>query len=314
MDVEELLQVAVLAPSSHNTQPWIFRAGPRSVRLLADRKRALPANDPHDRELTISCGCALFNLRVAASRHDIGASISLFPEPEDPDVLAEIDFSPKAGGSGELGALASELKRRRTYRKRFADREVTAGVLRELSEAADAEGVQLHLIDDQNGRHAVADLVAQGDSVQWSDASWRRELAHWMHPRRQGDGLTVPRLLAPMARAVVRTFDMGNGVAAKDRQLAEASPVIMVMATAGDSPEDWLTAGQALERTLLTASRHHLQASYLNQPIQVASLRPKLQDLIPGNPFPQILLRFGYPTEEIEPAPRRDLEDVVERF
>ena len=37
---------------------------PETVELLADRTRALPVNDPQDRELTISCGCALFNLRV----------------------------------------------------------------------------------------------------------------------------------------------------------------------------------------------------------------------------------------------------------
>lgn len=313
MDIEALLHAALLAPSSHNTQPWVFQTRSRSVRLLADRSRALPVNDPHDRELTISCGCALFNLRVAASRHDIGASVSLFPEPEDPDVLAEISLGPKAGGSEGLGPLADELGRRRTYRKRFDPREVTAEIARELSEAAEAEGATLHLIEDKNRRDAVADLVAEGDSVQWSDASWRRELAWWMHSRRQGDGLTVPGLLAPMAQAVVRTFDLGNRVAAKDRQLAEASPVIMVMATAGDAPEDWLTAGQSLERTLLKASRHGLQASYLNQPIQVASLRPKLQDLIPGNPFPQIVLRLGYPTAEIGAAPRRELEEVIDR-
>lgn len=312
MDIEALLHAAILAPSSHNTQPWVFQTCPGAIRLLADRTRALPANDPQDRELTISCGCALFNLRVAAAAHGVGASITLLPEPQDPDLLAEIVLGSTAEEAEQVGQLAGELPRRRTYRKRFEDRRVTPEILQELSCAAASEGSALHLIDDQQGRDTVVGLVSEGDSVQWSDPSWRRELAQWMHPRRKGDGLAVPGLVAPIAQAVVRTFDMGNGVAARDRQLAEASPVIMVLATAGDTPADWLTAGQALERTLLTASRHGLQASYLNQPIQVASLRPKLQDLIAGKPLPQILLRVGYPADGIEAAPRRALDEVVE--
>ena len=104
---------------------------------------------------------------------------------------------------------------------------------------------------------------------------------------------------------------MGGGVGAKDLQLAEASPLLAVLSTERDHPRDWLLAGQALQRALLIGCKHGLQASYLNQPVQVWSLRPKLQDLV-GTGFPQILLRIGYPLEEISPAPRRALDDVIE--
>jgi hypothetical protein len=71
-----------------------------------------------------------------------------------------------------------------------------------------------------------------------------------------------------------------------------------------------LVAGQALQRVLLVAHTHGLQASYLNQPIQVASLRPKLQELPEQVAFPQILLRLGFPEDEVHAAPRRPLDDV----
>jgi hypothetical protein len=93
-----------------------------------------------------------------------------------------------------------------------------------------------------------------------------------MHPRRRGDGLTVPTLAAPAAQIVVRTFDMGGGVGAKDRQLAEAFPLLAVLGTNSDDTCARLQAGQALERVLLVACQSGLQASYLNQPIQVARL------------------------------------------
>jgi hypothetical protein len=115
----------------------------------------------------------------------------------------------------------------------------------------------------------------------------------------------------PAAQLVVRTFDMGGGVGAKDRELAQASPLLAVLGTNSDHTRARLQAGQALERVLLVACRHGLQASYLNQPVQVANLRRKLQDLVDGG-CPQILLRFGHPVDEIPPAPRREVDDVIE--
>ncbi len=185
-------------------------------------------------------------------------------------------------------------------------------VLGILEESAETEGAWFQVLESEHARHQVAELVAEGDAAQWSNPSWRRELAAWMHPRRKGDGLTVPGMVAPVAQLVVRTFDMGNGVGAKDRQLADESPVIAALGTAGDGVEDWLKAGQALERVLLRSLGQGLQASYLNQPIQVAVLRPKLQHLLGRSGFPQILLRLGYPATDLPAAPRRNLQEVVE--
>jgi len=145
----------------------------------------------------------------------------------------------------------------------------------------------------------------------WANPSWRRELAAWMHPRRCGDGLTLPVLAIPVAQIVVRTFDMGHGVAAKDRQLADESPVLAMLSTAGDIPRDWLAAGQALQRLLLVGVQLGLQASYLNQPVQVATLRPKLQQITGCPGYAQLLLRIGTPTQVKPAAPRRPLADVL---
>ncbi len=51
-----LIRQAVLAASSHDTQPWLFRISTWAIDLHADRTRASPVNDPEDRELAISCG------------------------------------------------------------------------------------------------------------------------------------------------------------------------------------------------------------------------------------------------------------------
>lgn len=310
--VASLLNYALLAPSSHNTQPWRFAVSGNAVALHADRTRALVVNDPDDRELTISCGCALLNLRVAAAAAGLGATCRLLPNPEDEDLLAAVELNPAVGEAPGEARLFDAIERRRTYRRRFESREVPPTVLHRLAEAAASEGAWLQLVDREEQRQAVAGLVAEGDAVQWSNPSWRRELAAWMQPRRRGDGLTVPGLVAPVARMVVRTFDMGNGVGAKDRELADGSPVLAVLGTDGDAESDWLTAGQALQRVLLDACGAGLQASYLNQPIQVPALRSRLQRLLGRAGFPQLVLRMGFPARQLPAAPRRGLAEVLD--
>jgi hypothetical protein len=306
-----LVRQAVLAPSSHNTQPWLFRVSESAIDLLADRTRALPVNDPVDRELTISCGCALMNLRASAASRGSRLQVQLCPDTEEPDWLASASIAAEMGAVSTEAVLSEFIEHRRTYRKRFSAREVEPAAVDRLVEAANEEGAWLRPLLSEPARQQAAMLVAEGDAAQWANPSWRRELAAWMHPRRRGDGLTVPALAAPLAQIVIRSFDMGGGVGAKDRELAEASPLLAVLGTSGDHPRDWLLAGQALERVLLLACQQGLQASYLNQPIQVASLRPKLQNLVGGG-FPQILLRLGFPLEGIPAAPRRPVEDVIE--
>jgi Putative TM nitroreductase len=306
----ELLQAAIRAPSSHNTQPWLFKLYDDAIDLYADRTRALPVNDPDDRELTISCGCALLNMRIAAAASGYVAHVTLLPDSSEPDLLARVSISPAALPIEE-GLLEPFIAQRQTYRARFNDRVVSGTTIEKLQHAASSEQCDLEIIMGEQQRRLVVQFISEGDAVQWANPSWRRELATWMHPHRRGDGIVIPTLTAPITQMIVRSFDMGNGVAAKDQELADGSPVLAVISTSGESIKDWLAAGQALQRVLLTAVQQGLQASYLNQIIQVPALRTKLQHLLHKPNFPQILIRLGFTQKTTNASPRRALMDVV---
>jgi nitroreductase len=306
----DMVHHAALAPSSHNTQPWLFHVHADAIDLLADRTRALPVNDPDDRELTISCGCALLNLRVAAAHAGFHTIVQSSPEPIDEDWLATVHL---ANGRASLhdARLFDAIAMRRTSRQRFVPRTIAPEYLQQFAEMAAEEGAWMHVLHPEPFRIAAADPVAEGDAMLWADPRWRRELAAWMHPRRHGDGLHVPALARPLAQVVVRTFDLGQGIAAKDRQLAEASPVLAVIGTLGYTVEGWLRAGQALERVLLPACLNGMQASYLNQPVQVPALRLKLQHLVGRPGFVQLLICLGYADGECPASARRPVEDLL---
>src|SRR5690606_15823293 len=100
-----LLRYAVVAPSGHNTQPWLFRLINDGVELFADRTRALPIVDPQDRELTISCGAALCQLRLAIRHFGFTDVVELLPDARQAHLLARVTFGAALSENAEEGRL-----------------------------------------------------------------------------------------------------------------------------------------------------------------------------------------------------------------
>ena len=75
-----LLNFAVLAPSSHNSQPWRFEVGDNFIIIKPELKRALPVSDNNHRQLFISLGCALENILVAADYYGYKARADCLPD------------------------------------------------------------------------------------------------------------------------------------------------------------------------------------------------------------------------------------------
>jgi len=311
-----LLNYAVLAPSSHNTQPWCFSVTDNSVEIYADRSRGLPVVDPDDRALTISCGAALFHLRLAMQYFGFGDMVEVLPA-SDVDLLARVHVSGQHMPTTDVQAMFRAILKRRTNRQAFEAREIPDSLLVDLQAAAKREGASLTIVRGDYRRTAIVDLIAAGDRMQLSNKSFRRELAAWVRPNHSdaadgipGYGFGFSDVVALTGPFVIRTFDLGNFQAARDRELAEGSPVIAAITTAGDLPGNWIAAGQALARVLLLARANRVWASFLNQPIEVETLRPQVREALDVDGYPQLILRMGY-APDVRPTPRRSVSDVL---
>jgi nitroreductase len=306
--MEELITAACRAPSSHNTQPWLFRGEGDVIDVYADRTRALPVNDPADRELTISCGAALFNLQVAADAAGLSPVVHAFPDAHDRDKVAVVRL--QRGTPSRYGELSEAIGLRKTHRGRFEPDQPAPDAVSMLDSAAAEQGVVLRWIQPGRERDAVAELVADGDRAQFADRAWRDELASWMRPRNRADGLVTSMLTGWAIRLVVSHFDVGSSTAHKDQDLMRDAPLAGVLATVGDEPSDWLTAGQALQHVLLLAAAHEMAAGYSNQPCQVPHLRQRLRDSLGLGAAPQAVFRLGVPAGKGPRTPRRALTEV----
>jgi nitroreductase len=311
------IRCAALAPSSHNSQPWLFQLGESQIDLWADRSRALPVVDPFDRELVIACGAALFHLRIALQRLGWRVQLDVLPDPHSPDRLARVVLEGREEPSSETRILYGSILRRHTNRNPFEPRSVHPGLVAELVRCATTEGAWLAPLEAQSKLEA-AHLIAEADRRQFRDPHFRRELAAWMssgHGHRRdglpGSVLGLGPIEAALAPMFLRTFRWKDDErASHDRELALGSPLLVALGTWHEEPAEWLAAGQALQHVLLAATAANLEASFLNQPVEVSNFRHRLRELAGFAGFVQIVLRMGH-GPPAAPTPRRRLDELL---
>ncbi|MFY1671536.1 Acg family FMN-binding oxidoreductase [Plantactinospora sp. WMMB334] len=301
--VAECLRTATAAPSIHNTQPWLFRVRGREIEVWADRRRQLSVLDPDGRQMFISLGAAIFNLRVAMLTHGRIPVLHLLPEPGSPELAARIQAGPTTAPSATAAVLAAAIPRRHTNRRPFQAAAVPWPVLDDLISAAAAEGSRL-TVADPIVRDAILSLTSVGDELLNRSPAYHAELAAWAGggPRRDG----IPAYAFPpqdtTGRLPLRRFGPSSGSDAFERP-----PTLVRLTTSGDMPYDWIRAGQAIQRVLLTATARRLDASPINQALEVAELRR----LVGGQGHAQMVLRIGY-GEPSRGTLRRALVDVLD--
>jgi nitroreductase len=298
-DMLDLIRYATLAASGHNTQPWRFRIGEGRIDILPDFSRRTPVVDPDDHHLFVSLGCAAETLALAAGAR--GRPGELRFEPAD-DGGVTFQFA----GRAEAGSVLFEaILKRQSTRADYDGRPVGAPDLKTLAAAAAVPGVDLVLITDRAQIDRVRDLVIAGNSAQMADPAFVQELKAWLRfsPRQAieaGDGLfsaasgnpTLPAWLGPSVFDWVFKADAENDKYA--RQLA-SSAGLAVFVSQKDDREHWVLAGRACQRFALQATALGLKHAFVNQPVEVARLRPELASLVglPGR-RPNLVMRFGF--------------------
>jgi hypothetical protein len=316
VEVRAAILAAGRAPSVHNTQPWRFTWDGTAFTLTADTGRGLTAVDPDGRELLLSCGAALYSLRLAVRKLGHDPAVSLFPA-DDPRVVARVEVEPltRPADAAERRMFAA-VNRRHTHRGAFEDRPLAPELAVELQRAAAEEGAQLHYVTDPGQRMRVLHLARAADRQLAVDPRVCEELAHWAPPpasrRRDGVPATAYTSEPPSSDRddlVIRDFDLDRGVG-RLQQTTHQPGVIAVLLTDRDVAAAWVAAGQALHRVLVTAADHWAFAALHSQVTEVPNLRLELQRELCTVGMPQLVMRLGY-AGKAPATPRRSVDEVL---
>ena len=299
---------ATLAPSVHNTQPWWFVLRGSSLEIHADWNRRLRVLDPRGRQLLISCGCALFNARVALTAAGYEPIVERFPDPAQLDLLARLTLGEPHVDKESIGQLDPVIDERHTNRRPFTNEPTPPDVVAALVRAAASEGAELFPITRLEHRLATGRLCRQADQLENADPAYRAELRAWTDgDSRRRDG--VPSVAVPNVNPLaqddlpVRDFDIyGAGGLGHDTR-SSTCQCLLLLGTRQESPAAWLQAGEALERVLLRLTQLGLTASLLTQVIEVPATNSLLRQELQLTMHPHVLLRVGHAAPT--PASRR---------
>ena len=308
--LEFLLQYAVLAPSTKNTQPWRFSIGENTIGVFADLTRWQPVADRGRRELYISLGCALENLLVAGEQFGFRPEVSYFSQSANEELAAIITFQPDGQPRPERAGLAlRNITARHTHRGLYRDEPVAKEVREHLLCRCILPGLRVDLIDDPASRFRVVDLNLHADEMEFADPEFRTELGHWV-----GQGVFgTPRLLARLSGLLLARLNLGRVIGNRNAALLSSAPLVGLISARSDDRASQVRTGQTLERLWLHATGIGMALQPMSQALEIPSLRAELARVIPDCGWvPEQVFRIGYAMyPEMRHTPRRSVDQVL---
>jgi nitroreductase len=313
-DHSVLVRYATLAASSHNTQPWKFRLERNRVTILPDLSRRCPAVDPDDHHLFASLGCATENLLQAARAAGLAGNCVF----DESALAVRIELEPAAPSRSPL---FEAIPVRQCCRAEYDGNPLSGAQRTALEEAGRGDGVALFLLTDEQQKAEVSAYVAAGNTTQFADRGWSSELKSWIRFNareavRSGDGLYGPVMGSPdvprwLGELFMRLAFSATRQNQKDARHIRSSAAVAVFVSDVDDRRHWVEAGRCYQRLALQAAALNLRTAFINQPVEVAALRPQFAAYLGiGHGRPDLIVRVGR-GPEMPRSLRRPLEDVL---
>jgi len=295
----ELVRYATLAPSSHNTQCWKFalEGSGRSITVLPDLARRCPAVDPDDHHLFVSLGCATENLIQAALAHGLKGEAQFDPASD----AVRVTLEPTQAQSTPL---YEAIPLRQCTRGDYDGKPLTGAELALLERAGSSDTVRLLLMTERPAMEQTLDYVIQGNTAQLADTAFVKELKAWIRFNgadavRTRDGLysassgnpNIPSWIGDLA---FRWLLTPKGENDKYAQQVRSSAGIAVFVGQTADKAHWVEVGRCYERFALQATALGIRNAFLNQPVEVAALRPPFASALGlTGQRPDLVVRFG---------------------
>jgi hypothetical protein len=257
----------------------------------------------------------LDHLRVAMAAAGWTANVDRFPDPNNREHLASLDFSPMSPVTDVHRRRADAILHRRTNRLPFAAPRNWESLEPVLRDAVDAGAVHLDVIADEL-RPELARASQLTESLRLYDSSYYAELDWWTGHFEKSDGIPRSSLLSAAENDRV---DVGRRfpVSAHNERRAgigRDQSTVLVLSTDEDIGNDALRCGEALSAVLLECTLARMATCTLTHLIELQSSRHLIGALTGRAAIPQLLIRVGEAPVLDEAPPmtaRRPLHDVL---
>jgi len=310
-----LIRYAILAPNSHNTQPWKFNISNNFIEVCPDCTRSLSYSDRTHRELYLSLGCCIGNLLIAADYFGFEAKIEYLPESTLANVAANIKLTYKHKYKNKL---LPYISKRITSRFAYSQKKmVSKKLIAQLSDIGEEDHIKIHIETNKEKISQIAQIVKSATYWAFKDSSFKEELSQWVRSNYTSrfDGMPlfafgVPGILSLFAKALIKNMP-ASIQAVKEEKLISGSTALIVVAAPNDTKEWWLKAGKTYEYLAISAVKEGLKTAPMGAIIEMDKANIELQKLLGISAKPLIFTRMGYLKKDAPPSPRRPVEELI---
>jgi nitroreductase len=312
--IEDAVLSACRAPSQHNSQPWQWVFSDGQLRLFLDPSRVMDT-DQSAREALIGCGAALDHLRVAMTAAGWRAHIDRFPNPDSPNHLASIEFTPIEYMTERDRRRASAIWERRTDRLPFSAPTDWKSFEPLMSSSVDGSAVHVEIIPEAL-RPQLLQASQMAESLRLNDSSYQDELHWWTAPFEAEEGIPHSSLVSAAESDRVGVGRVFPAISRPERrtEISEDHSMILVLSTDHENRADALASGEALSAILLECTMAGFATCPVTHLTEFQATRDIIRSLMHHDAVPQVLVRVGLvPVAEKapRPTPRRPLSEVL---
>ena len=322
-DEKEILFLASLAPSGHNTQPWFVKyVKPYHWIIGNDKSKWLPAVDPTQRETILSIGAFVQNLEYAANNLGYACQFEVLATTNQDENIVEV----KLIKSNTITKYdIQKIKQRRTVRSDylsnvFKKEDVSYLIYRETD--------FLHFIPNTAKEHQwLNEQTIEANRTQAYRDAAQKELADWIRfsskeAKKYRDGLTTAGMeIEGISGWVLRNFYgkssvMNNGFREKSIDTVKAqvsqSAGWLLITSKDNSVTALLETGKRMQKLFLKVRERSIAIHPMTQILEESTTAQKLNSSIGISDQFQFILRTGYVKNYPQPVSlRRSVDSFI---
>jgi hypothetical protein len=313
-----LLKFAVLAPSSHNTQPWRFSIKGNKIFVYKETLRRLKVADVEDRQLVLSIGCAIENILLAADYYGYRTEINIEPNQNESHLLVTIEFFENNHLKKDINHLINFIVSRKTNRNEYLPKSISQSILIDIQNTI-LPNLHIYITDNKSKIENLGQIAILSSIESFIDKSFRHELSHHVKHNltkskvgMPGFAQGIPTPISFLLPSLIKRFNMEKANQKNYEVLFKKhTPYIGIITVGNDDQTDWINAGRTFEKISLICTRSGISISPWGAPIEVGYFHKEITQLIniPGRPV--MFFRLGYSEKGTKISPRMPIEEVI---
>ncbi|MEX2014665.1 MAG: nitroreductase family protein [Candidatus Saccharimonadales bacterium] len=319
--IHHILEYGILAPSTHNTQPWKIKAAENNVKIFADHSKKITQADPTGRDLYMSLGALVKNIELASQAYSVDYKVEPAFQITEKLPVATISFERLPHETSKIDRdLLNSIKNRQNYRGFFKSHLSKSSDVEKIITGVSEPGADIRLISDEKIIKELAVLTAKGLRMAYASREFRREISSYINHNfsqkkhgLHGYSLRMNFPASVIIPKIMKRKDIGERLSALNYRSFISAPAVAVLYSK-DNKEGWLGAGMLMQEVMIKLTGLGITSSIYAAAVEMGNLRTEVSQLTPPknkNMIPQLLFCIGEPEDELPYSARKKLNKVL---